>query len=819
MCPEVSPFMESFWQDLRYGIRMLLKNPGFTIVAVITLALGIGANTAIFSVVNGILLRPLPYPAAGQLVQVFSVWPTQPRFPMAVADFKDYMDQNKVFSGAALYAERDLDLTVSNTPFHLSGLGVSQEYFRVLGYHPALGRDFGQKDDYKGNNHVVILSDQLWRNRFGADPNIVGSGIVLSDESFTVIGVMPPGVQHVGGVYRSAAQGDTVDVWWPLPLWPSKTDGCDRGCHYLNMVARLKAGISPQQANAEMDSIAANLGKVYPDSNKNGRILIVPLKEEIVGQARLMLLVLLGSVGFLLLIACVNVANLSLARATSRHREIAMRSVLGAGGFRIVRQLLTESLLLASGGCVLGLLFAWWGVAALVALSPGNLPRLQSVQVDAPVLIFAALITVVTAVLFGLAPALAILREDVSKSLKDGNRGSTASAGSGRLRDWLVMAEIALALVLLAGGGLLMRTFLNLQHVNAGFEPAHVLTFHTDLPEKRYADDGSFIRFYKNLTARLQALPGVEFVGVSTDVPWTGYDDNSTFEIEGRPANPNESVEARYHFISPDYFRAMGIPLISGRFYALIDDEKSPKVMVVNSALAQKYFPGQSALGRRLDLWGNKGVEIVGIVGDVKDTPDASQARPAFYFPDWQSTDRTDRTVVIRAQSNLSTLAGEVRREVFAIDKDLPITKVVPMEEIGAHAISTARFTMLLVTSFAGLALILAAVGIFGVMSYSVTQRTHEIGIRVALGAQQQDVLSMVVSQGARLAIAGVAIGLIAGLALTRAMTTLLFGVNASDPWTFAGVALVLIAVAVFACYLPARRASRVDPIVALRYE
>jgi predicted permease len=811
--------MGSFWQDVRYGVRMLLKNPGFSVVAVITLALGIGANTAIFSVVNGVLLRPLPYPAAGQLVQVFTVMPTQPRFPMAIADFKDYMDQNKVFSSGALYAERDLDLTVSDTPLHLSGMGVSQMYFQVLGYHPALGRDFGQKEDYKGNNHVVILSDRLWRTRFGSDPNIIGKGIILSDESFTVIGVMPPGVQHVGGVYRSTAQGDTVDAWWPLALWPSKPDECDRGCHFLNMVARLKPGVSAQQANADMNSIAANLAKLYPDSDKNNRILIVPLKEEIVGQARLMLYVLLGSVGFLLLIACVNVANLSLARATSRQREIALRSVLGAGGFRIVRQLLTESLLLASAGCALGLLFAGWGVAALVALSPENLPRLQSVKVDASVLIFAALITILTALLFGLAPALTILREDVNKALKDGDRGTTASAGRGRLRDWLVTAEIALALVLLAGGGLLMRTFLNLQRVSAGFEPAHVLTFHTDLPGKRYADSASFVRFYKNLADRLQALPGVQAVGVSSDIPWTGYDENSSFDIEGRPANPNESVEARYHFVSPDYFRTMGIPLVRGRFYSLSDDDKSPKVIVVNSALAEKYFPGQDAVGKHLELWGNKGVAIIGIVGDVKDTPDGSQAKPAFYFLDAQVTDRSDRTVVIRAQSNLSTLTGEVRREVLAIDKDLPITNVVPMDEIGTHAVSNARFTMLLVGSFAGLALLLAAVGIFGVMSYSVTQRMHEFGIRMALGAQQENVLGMVVSQGARLAAAGVAIGLVAAMVLTRAMATLLYGVSASDPWTFAGVAVVLVAVALFACYLPARRASRVDPMVALRYE
>ena len=810
--------MGNFLQDLRYGARMLRNSPGFTAIAVLTLALGIGANTAIFSVVNGVLLRPLPYPSAGQMVRVFSVWPTQPHFSMAIADFKDYTEQNKVFADAALYAERDLDLTIKERPEHLAGMGVSHAYFRVLGYHPALGRDFQPNEDYKANGHVVILSDQLWRNRFASDPTIVGRSVELSGEPFTVIGVMPPGIQHVGGDFHSPPHGDNVDLWWPLPL-DLRGNGCDRGCHYLNMVARLKDGVTVEQASADMNSIAAILAKQYPDSNKDGRILIVPLKEEIVGRARVLLMVLLGAVGFLLLIACVNVANLSLARATAREREIAVRSALGASRMRIIFQLLTESLLLAFLGCLVGVILARWGVDALIALSPANLPRLQMVHLDGRVLAFAAIVTVFTAMIFGLAPAAAILRTDVIRSLKDGDRGATSGRGRAHLRNWLAAIEIGLALVLLTGAGLLLRTFFNLQHVNMGFQPAHVLTFHADLPGKRYPKDEDFIRFYKDLVARLQSLPGVQVVGVSSDIPWTGYDENSSFSIEGVPDNPDRSPEARYHFASPDYFRAIGTPLLQGRFAALTDDLKSQKVILVNSAFAQRYFPGEDAVGKRLNLWGHKGVIIIGVVGDVKDTPDAATAKPAFYWPDWQSTDNGERAVVLRASSDLAILAQELRQEVLALDKDLPITDVKPMEEIGARAISSARFTLLLVGCFAGLALLLAAVGVFGVMAYSVTQRRHEIGIRMALGAQQRDVLDMVVTQGAKLAAAGVLVGMVAALFLTRAMKSLLYGVGASDPWTFVGVAVLLSAVALFACYLPARRASRVDPMVALRYE
>jgi predicted permease len=808
----------SFWQDIRYGVRILRKDLGFSVVAALTLALGIGANTAIFSLVNGVLLRPLPYPEPGQLVRVFTVTRTQPHFPMAIADFYDYRDATKVFASSALYAERDLDLTTNGRPEHLSGLGVTHEYFRVLGYHPILGRDFDASEEYKKSNRAVILSERIWRTRFNADPHIVGRGLVLSGESFTVIGVMPAGVQHVGGDFHTPAHGDTVDLWWPLPLLPHDAQGCDRGCHYLNMVARLAPGVTAAQAVSALNSVSVQMAKLYPENAH--QILIVPLKEEIVGRARLMLSVLMGAVGFLLLIACVNVANLALARAAGRSREIAMRSVLGAGALRIIRQLLTESFLLAAFGCACGIIFAIWGVDALVALSPDKLPRLQAVHVDARVLLFAVFITVLTSILFGLAPALAIVRADVNDSLKDGDRGATSGASRGRLRNWLVATEMALALVLLAGAGLLVRTFVNLEHVNMGFNPDRALVFQTDLPDKRYTDDASYIRFYKNLAARFEALPGVQSAGFGSDIPWTGYDENSSFDIEGRPSDPNHSPEARYHYASPDYFRAAGIPLLSGRFFALTDDVKSQKVVIVNSAFARTFFPGAEAVGKRLELWGFKGVQIVGIIGDVKDSPDAAATKPAFYWDDWQFPGRDNPKIgVIRANSSLASLESAVRQQVSELDQDLPVTDMRPMDEVSAHPVSTAKFTWMLVAVFAGLAMLLAAIGIFGVMSYVVTQRTHEIGIRMALGAQRESVLGMVVRQGARLAAAGVAVGLIAALVLTRAMRNLLYGVGASDPWTFLAVSGLLTLVAFMACYVPARRASQVDPIVALRHE
>jgi predicted permease len=809
--------MEVFMHDVRYAIRMLLRTPGPTAIAVLTLALGIGATTGIFSLVDAVLLRPLPYPDPGQLVRVFSVQPTQPHFPMSIADFYDFRQRASVFSNSALYAERDLDLTLSDRPEHLSGMAVTHEYFRVLGYHPIFGRDFEEKEEYKNNNHVVILSDRLWRTHFQSDPNIVGKALQLSGQPFTVIGIMPPGVQHVGGDFHTPAHGDTVDLWWPLALEPHSAGGCDRGCHYLNMVARLKQGITVAGASAAMNSVAEQLGRELPGYDSH--VLIVPLKEEIVGRARLLLIVLMGTVIFLLLIACVNVANLALSRATARYREIAIRSVLGAAGWRIIRQLLTESFLLAFLGCAFGLILAEGGVRGLVALSPKKIPRLQFVHVDTQILFFAVLVTALTALLFGLAPALALAKTNPNKSLKDGDRTGTSGGTRSHLRNALVSAEVALALILLSGAGLLLRTFENLQRVDPGFNPAGALTFHIDLPGKRYPDQAAQIHFYQNIAEHLRALPGVESVGIGSDIPWTGYDENTSFEIKGVPSDSNHSPEARYHYASPDYFRALGIPLMSGRFFELTDAPKAPPVVIVNNAFAQRFFPGQDAVGKQLDIWGHKNVSIVGVIGDIKDTPDASTIKPAFYWHDWQISDGGERIVTLRAGGNLESLAVGLPKQVLALDKDLPITDMKPLEEVGAHAISTAKFSLVLVGTFAGLALVLAAIGIFGVVSYSVTQRTHEIGIRMALGASQENVLGMILKQGVILATFGVTVGLIVATALTRVMRGLLYHVSSSDPWTFFAVAFALVGTTLIACYVPARRALRVQPLVALRYE
>jgi putative ABC transport system permease protein len=810
-------WLEHLIQDVRYGLRTLAKNPGFTVIAIIALSLGIGGNTAIFSLVNGVLLRPLSYPEPGELVRVFTVTRTQPHFPMAIADFYDYRERTNVFGSSALYAERDLDLTTNDRPEHLTGMGVTHDYFRVLGYRPALGRDFDGKEELKKSAHVVILSNRLWSTDFDSDPNIVGKAVVLSGESFTVIGVMPPGVQHVGGDFHTPPQGNTVDLWWPLPLLPHEADGCDRGCHYLNMVARLAPGVTVGQASAEMNAVSEQLAKTYPENAH--KILIVPLKEEVVGRARLMLWVLMGAVGFLLLIACANVANLTLARATGRGREIAVRSVLGAGALRLIRQLLTESLLLASIACVLGGLIAVWGIRALVALSPQGLPRLNAVHIDSRVLVFTAFVTFLTAVLFGLAPALAVTRADMNHLMKDGDRGATAGGVRGKFRAWLVAAEMAMALILLAGAGLLMRTFVNLEKVNAGFEPTSALTFRLDLPRKRYPDQASNIRFYKELAARLQALPGVQSVGFGSDIPWTGYDENSDFAIEGRPENRNNPFEARYHFASPDYFRAVGIPLLSGRFFTLADDSKSPIVVIVNSEFARRFFPGEDAVGKRADIWGFKGVQIVGVIGNVKDSPDAASTKPAFYWDDWQFTDPDVRVGAVRAGSKLASLSTPIRRQVTELDKDLPVTHLEPFDDVSAHAVSRAKFAWMLIAVFAGLATLLAAVGIFGVMSYSVTQRTHEIGIRMALGAKRGEVLRLIFGQGLLVTAAGVGVGALGALALTHYLSRLLYGVKPTDPLTFVGVSLLLSAIAAAASFVPAYRATRVDPMVALRYE
>ena len=812
--------METLWQDLRFGARMLVKNPGFTAVAALTLALGVGANSAIFSVVNGVLLKPLPYKEPERLVRVFENHPTFPKFPISPANFLDYREQSRVFEDFAIFHRRDLQLAEGERPERLTAMLVSAGFFHLLGFEPVLGRAFLRDDELEANSRVVVLSHRLWQSHFASDPHVIGRSVKLNGDLFTVVGVMPPGLQHVGGDYHSLPHGENVDVWWPVPLSRIRNQ---RGSHYLNAIGRLKPGVTREQAEAEMNVIARRLEQQYPGSNKDWRIRLIPLRQEIVGQVRPMLLVVLGAVGCVLLIACVNVANLLLSRATAREKEIAVRSALGAARWRIVRQILTESMLIALLGGVLGLMLGVWGVRALVALSPDKLPRLHMVGIDGRMFGFTLAVSLLTGVIFGLAPAFPVSKANLNELLKSGSRGATGGLRHARLRGLLVIAEVSLAFVLLIGAGLLLRSFISLQRVDPGFNPERVLTASVNMSYARYSDQRLLATFFQRLLAKIQTLPGVRSAGATTDLPWTGYDENTSFVIEGRPMSEDRGPHARYHSVTPDYFRTIGVPLITGRFLAERDDVDAPRVMLINQAMARRYWPNESAVGQRFSFdhrpsekdW----ITIVGIVGDVKDTPSAAEAEPAFYWPLAQNIWQREVFLAVRTEVDPFTLVEPVRREVLALDKDLAVSDVNTLEQIAAAAVNGPRFALLLVAVFAGVALALAAVGIYGVMSYSVGQRTHEIGIRLALGARKGDVLRLVIKQGIVLVLIGAAIGVVSAFALTRVMATLLYGVSATDPLTFAGISLLLVAVALAACYLPARRAMRVDPMVALRYE
>jgi len=808
--------MQTLWQDLRYGARILLKNPGFTLMAVLTLALGIGANTAIFSVVNGVLLKPLPYREPERLIRVFERSRTQPKFPVARGNFRDYREQNTTLAGLALYTRRDVELSQDDKPERLAALGVTAGFFDLLGVRPLLGREFGREDEAPNNSSVVILSHALWQRRFNGDPGIVGRTVTLSGRPFTVVGVMPPGVQHVGGDYRSMPHGETVDLWGPLEV-PSQAE---RGAHFCNAVGRLKTGVSLEQATADLNAIAGRLARQFPNTNQGWRIAIQPLHEEIAGRARTTLLALFGAVFFVLLVACVNVANLLLARATAREREIAVRAAVGGGRWRIVRQLLTESLLLAIVGGTAGILLAQWAIDALRALGPEQLPRLQAVNIDGRILLFTLGVTVVTGVLFGLAPALQAGQFNLNALLKEGGRGGGGQKR--RLRDALVVIEVALALTLLAGAGLLIRSFWKLQQTDPGFNAERVLTASLSLPGARYGDAPKVAAFQQRLLERLAALPGAQSAGLTSDLPWTGYDENAGFAIEGKTFPPNDGPSARYHFVSSDYFRTIGVPLIAGRFFNADDRRDAQPVSLINRAMAERYWPGASAVGKRFTFssqpkegdW----FTVVGVVGDVKDFPHSPAAAPAFY---WAMMQQTPRQIILAVRSSADplNLVEAVRGEVRALDKELPLADAQTLETIAATAVAGRRFTLWLVGLFALAAMALAAIGIYSVLSYLVAQRTHEIGLRMALGAQLGDVLKLVVRQGMTLVLTGLAAGITAAIALTRLIKGLLFEVSATDPLAFAMAAALLALVALLACYIPARRATKVDPMVALRYE
>jgi putative ABC transport system permease protein len=817
--------MSTFLQDVRYGFRMLLKRPGFTIVAILALALGIGANTAIFSVVNAVLLRPLAFDEPERLVMV---WGSAPQLgfdllPATPAETSDWRDQNHVFEHVAALQSWAWNMTGTGGPEQIWGARVSSSLFPALGVKPFMGRTFLPEDERAGGQRVIILGHGLWQRSFGSDPSIIGKTVTLNGQGYVAVGVMPPGFKFPGGsnMLSGLQFSPKTEMWEPMIL--TSEQSANRGTHNLAVLARLKPNVTLAQAQAEMSNIARQLEAQHPEYNKGIGIRLVPLHEQVVGDVRPALLVLLGTVGFVLLIACANVANLLLARAASRQKEIAVRTALGASRLRVVRQLLTESLLLAVCGGTLGLLLALWGIDALGALIPENIPRASEIGVDAGMLGFTLLVSLLTGFIFGLAPALQASRTDINESLKEGARGATAGLRRNRFRSLLVVTEIALALVLLIGAGLLIRSFMRLQQVSPGLDPKRVLTMDIIVPfiaPSNYTEPEQQAAFFREVVERVGRLPGAEAAALVSSLPLSGAFESSDIIVEGEPSPPEgQTPQANYAMVSADYFRVMSIPLMKGRAFTERDTRDSPAMLIVSEALAHKYWPDEEVIGKRLRLGFEKTPrEIVGVVGDVKQTSLDAETSLAVYLP-YQQFPYPGMTLVIRTGSDVAGMSAAVRREVQAIDRSLPVSNVRSMEQVVSASVSQRRFSMLLLGLFALVALLLASVGIYGVMAYSVSERVHEIGIRIALGAQSRDILRLVVGQGMILALTGVAVGLIASLALTRLMMSLIYGVSATDPLTFFGLSLALAVVALVACYIPARRATRVDPMEALRYE
>lgn len=805
--------METLLKDLRYGVRMLAKKPVFTLVVVAALALGIGANTAIFSVVNSLLLRPLPYRDPDRLVMV---WMDNTRLKVdqdihSYANYADYRDQNQSFEQLATFVGISVNLTGDGEPERVIGLAASRSLFEVAGVDPIIGRTFSPDEEVPGQDRVVVLGYGLWQRRFGGDASVLGQEISLSDVKRTVIGVMPPGFMFP---HRDA------DEFW-VPLAPDANRRNSRYGFGYYVVGRLKRDITLEQAKADMGAIAAHLAEQFPQLEGYG-VNLVPLHLQIVGRVRPALLVLLGTVAFVLLIACANVANLLLARGAAREREIAIRAALGAGRSRLIRQLLTESVLIAVLGGAAGLLIANWGLKVLVALSPDDIPRRDQIGIDLRVLGFTLLISLVTGLVFGLVPSLQASRLDLNGSLKEGGRGASGG-GQSRLRSALVVFEVALSFVLLVGAGLMIRSFIRLHKVDLGFNPDHLVAMNFQLSRLKYQGRQS-AQFFRQLVERVESLPGVEAAGGITAVFIEGLPNSSNFTIEGRPPLPAaEQTEAPTDFVTPSYFRTMGIPLLRGRELSEQDGPDSQRVVIINNTFARRFWPTEDPVGKRFKFgdpdstapW----LTIVGIVGDMRRTGFDSPVRCEAFLPYTQRQFNLFIELVVRTASDPRAIVGPVREIVTSIDPNQPISHVRTMDQVLGGMIAQRRLNTILFALFAGVALVLAAVGVYGVISYSVTQRTHEIGIRMALGAGRGEVLKLVVGNGMTLVGIGIGIGLISAAALTRLMVTLLYGVSPTDPVTFALISAVLAGVALVACLVPARRATKVDPMIALRYE
>jgi putative ABC transport system permease protein len=809
--------VESLLQDLRFGVRTLRKSPAFTAIAILTLALGIGANTAIFSVVHAVLLKPLPFPDSDRLVQVWEKvslpnYQNDQNNP-SPGNFADWKTQSTAFEDVGAYRNRSFNLTGSGEPLRVEGEQISASLFSLLKVHATLGRIFTAEDDQPAGRHVVVISSGLWKSRFASDATILGKSILLDGESYSIIGVMAQNFHFP----------DPDDqLWVPLALTPQ--DLANHGSHYLLVVARLKRGVPLEHAQAELQGIAQHLTQLYPDSNTGVQTNVVGLREEIIGPVRAVLLALFAALGLVLLIACANLSNLLLGRASARYREIGIRMALGAGRIRILRQLLTENALLVLFGCALGLLFAHWGLLALKLLSPPHIPRMDEIHLDSSVLLFSLGISVCAGVLFGVLPAVQATHDNVNQSLKEGARESSAGARL-RTRSLLVVLETALGVIVVIAAGLLLRSFLLLESVPLGFQPQSVLTFRVIPRGEKYSQRAGRTAFYQQAIERIAALPGVKSAAAVSFIPLTFARSSKGFSIEGRvPPAPGQIPMAGFDVVTPSYFESLGIPLRSGRDFSWRDTPQGQRVVTINEAMARAYWSGQDPLGHRIKLGTSENnsvpwLTVVGIVGDIRDFDVLTAPRPTLYLPVSQADDATYilRDWVVRTSGNPLALASSLRAAMRQVDRDLPVSRVQTLEQLWGISIAPQRFNLWLFGSFAALALILAAIGIYGVMAYNVAQRTREIGIRMAMGARRSDVLRLVLTQSILPAAAGVFLGLSIALALTRLMASLLFGLTATDPATFAAVALLLILVALAATYMPARRATQVDPLVALR--
>ncbi|HXU35377.1 MAG TPA: ABC transporter permease [Blastocatellia bacterium] len=806
--------MESLLADIRYGSRMLIKRPGFTAVAIVTLALGIGANVAIFSVVNAVLLNPLPYANPSELTVIWLQHPTTNQFqqPASFPDFSDWQAQSRSFERLVATRTVAVNLTDGDEPERVTGARVSAGFISMFRATPVAGRDFLESETLPGGAAVALIGFKLWQERYGGDPSLIGRAVSIDNITYTIVGVLPKSFYY-----------PTPETQIYIPLMQGKNETA-RGSRFLRVTARLKPGVSLVEAQAEMDAITGRIAEQFADSNAGVGVQLVPLHEQVVGKIRPALMILFGAAGCVLLIACANVANLLLARASARRAELAVRTALGATRLRLIRQLLTECLLLSSVGGLLGMVIAMWGVPALTSISASSIPRVEEVSVSLEALLFTLVISIATGILFGVAPALKSSSKRLTEDLKEGRRGATGGAMHQRLLNLLVAAEVALAVVLLAGTGLLVRSFISISGVQPGFNPKGVLTIGIGLTQPLYADIEQQAKFYERLTEKVSAIPGVVSVAGINRVPLLGFNASTSFTFQGKPVQAGSEPTADCRIATPNYFKTMGIPLLNGREFNERDVKDSPEVVVINHAMADQFLPGEDPIGKRLQIYPNppRWREVVGVAADVKLMGLDADVNPVIYVPVPQNPyagAMRSSFLAVRSSGDPVAVTAAIRREMKTVDSGVPVAQVRFLDDIVADSVAPQRLNMWLLVAFAGLAAALAAVGIYGVMAYSVTERTHEIGVRMALGAASTDMLQMVLVDGAKVTMAGVIAGLAAAFALTRAMSSLLYKVSASDPITFAGISALIACVSLLASYIPARKASRVDPMVALRYD